>query len=237
MAVLSDGAENRRDSIALAFRDAKITCLEFDDAIHGLRTSSMHCFEGPEWQHLKRGRESFAWGPVIKSDPLGRCGAALIYGLQMAILKAAQVGQSLVGEDEPTRALGSSAVRVESSYLIDLRALETNHVKDFTFVHGYIEPVLVILHEREPTWAGRISSKHHTCMISAFSISMTLKQHPVIWSAANLPHDAYQILSVPPPISGVLVVCANSIHYHSQSTSCSLALNSFSSQPDGRYYL
>ncbi|XP_037483101.1 probable cleavage and polyadenylation specificity factor subunit 1 [Triticum dicoccoides] len=233
MAVLSDGAENRRDSIALAFRDAKITCLEFDDAIHGLRTSSMHCFEGPEWQHLKRGRESFAWGPVIKSDPLGRCGAALIYGLQMAILKAAQVGQSLVGEDEPTRALSSSAVRVESSYLIDLRALETNHVKDFTFVHGYIEPVLVILHEREPTWAGRISSKHHTCMISAFSISMTLKQHPVIWSAANLPHDAYQILSVPPPISGVLVVCANSIHYHSQSTSCSLALNSFSSQPDG----
>ncbi|VAH41106.1 unnamed protein product [Triticum turgidum subsp. durum] len=233
MAVLSDGAENRRDSIALAFRDTKITCLEFDDAIHGLRTSSMHCFEGPEWQHLKRGRESFAWGPVIKSDPLGRCGAALIYGLQMAILKAAQVGQSLVGEDEPTRALSSSAVRVESSYLIDLRALETNHVKDFTFVHGYIEPVLVILHEREPTWAGRISSKHHTCMISAFSISMTLKQHPVIWSAANLPHDAYQILSVPPPISGVLVVCANSIHYHSQSTSCSLALNSFSSQPDG----
>ncbi|PNT60775.1 hypothetical protein BRADI_5g04673v3 [Brachypodium distachyon] len=233
MAILSDGAENRRDSIALAFRDAKITCLEFDDAIHGLRTSSMHCFEGPEWQHLKRGRESFAWGPVIKSDPLGRCGAALVYGLQMIILKSAQVGQSLVGEDEPTRALSSAAVRIESSYLIDLRALDTNHVKDFTFVHGYIEPVLVILHEREPTWAGRISSKHHTCMISAFSISMTLKQHPMIWSAANIPHDAYQILSVPPPISGVLVICANSIHYHSQSTSCSLALNNFASQPDG----
>ena len=43
-----------------------------------------------------------------------------------------------MGEDEPTRALSSSAVRVESSYLIDLRALETNHVKDFTFVHGEI---------------------------------------------------------------------------------------------------
>ncbi|CAM0907795.1 unnamed protein product [Alopecurus aequalis] len=233
MAILSAGAENRRDSIALAFRDAKITCLEFDDAIHGLRTSSMHCFEGPEWQHLKRGRESFAWGPDIKADPLGRCGAALVYGQQMTILKAAQVGQSLVGEDEPTRALSSTAVRIESSYSIDLRALDTSHVKDFTFVHGYIEPVLVILHEREPTWAGRIASKHHTCVISAFSISMTLKQHPMIWSATNLPHDAYQILSVPPPISGVLVVCANSIHYHSQSTSCSLALNNFSSQPDG----
>ncbi|KAJ1270311.1 hypothetical protein BS78_06G044200 [Paspalum vaginatum] len=232
MAVLSNGTENRRDSIALAFKDAKISCLEFDDSISGLRTSSMHCFEGHEWLHLKRGRESFAWGPVVKADPQGRCGAALVYGLQMIILKAAQVGQSLVGEDEPTCVLGSAAVRIESSYVIDLRDIEMNHIKDFTFVHGYIEPVLVILHEQEPTWAGRISSKNQTCMISAFSISTSLKQHPMIWSAA-LPHDAYQLLAVPPPISGILVICANSIHYHNQSTSFSLALNSFSSQADG----
>jgi len=77
MAVLSDGTENTRDSIALAFKDAKVACLEFDDSINGLRTSSMHCFEGPDWLHLKRGRESFAFGPVIKADPQGRCGAAL----------------------------------------------------------------------------------------------------------------------------------------------------------------
>jgi cleavage and polyadenylation specificity factor subunit 1 len=51
----------------------------------------MHCFEGPEWFHLKRGRESFAWGPIIKGDPQGRCGAVLVYGLQIIILKAAQV--------------------------------------------------------------------------------------------------------------------------------------------------
>lgn len=48
---------------------------------------------------------------------------------------------------------------------------------------GYIEPVMVILHERELTWAGRVSWNHHTCMISALSISTTLKQHPLIWSA------------------------------------------------------
>lgn len=48
---------------------------------------------------------------------------------------------------------------------------------------GYIEPVMVILHEKELTCAGRISWKHHTCMISALSISTSLKQHPLIWSA------------------------------------------------------
>ncbi|XP_020084456.1 probable cleavage and polyadenylation specificity factor subunit 1 isoform X1 [Ananas comosus] len=236
MAVLSVGADNRsnrRDSIVLAFQDAKITVLEYDDSLHGLRTSSMHCFEGPDWQYLKRGRESFARGPIVKADPSGRCGGALVYGLQMIILKAAQAGQSLVGDDEPNSAGGTISVRIESSYVINLRELDMNHVKDFTFVHGYIEPVMVILHEREPTWAGRISWKHHTCMISALSVSTTLKQHPMIWSASNLPHDAYKLLAVPSPIGGVLVICANSIHYHSQSASCSLSLNSFSSQPDG----
>ncbi|XP_041007428.1 cleavage and polyadenylation specificity factor subunit 1 isoform X2 [Juglans microcarpa x Juglans regia] len=101
------------------------------------------------------------------------------------------------------------------------------HVMDFIFVHGYIEPVMVILHEREPTWAGRLSWKHHTCMISALSISTSMKQHPLIWSAVNLPHDAYKLLAVPSPIGGVLVIGANSIHYHSQSASCALALNNY----------
>ncbi|XP_025700408.1 cleavage and polyadenylation specificity factor subunit 1 isoform X2 [Arachis hypogaea] len=86
---------------------------------------------------------------------------------------------------------------------------------------------MVILHECELTWAGRLSWKHHTCMISALSISTTLKQHPLIWSAVNLPHDAYKLLAVPSPIGGVLVIGANTIHYHSQSASCALALNSY----------
>ena len=51
----------------------------------------MHCFEGPDWRHLKRGRESFARGPLVKVDPQGRCGGVLVYDLQMIILKAAQV--------------------------------------------------------------------------------------------------------------------------------------------------
>ncbi|XP_022736191.1 cleavage and polyadenylation specificity factor subunit 1 isoform X2 [Durio zibethinus] len=189
--------------------------------------SSMHCFEGPEWLHLKRGRESFARGPLVKADPQGRCGGVLVFDLQMIILKAAQAGSGFVGEDDSFGSGGAVSARVESSYTISLRDLDMKHIKDFIFVHGYIEPVMVILHERELTWAGRVSWKHHTCMISALSISTTMKQHPLIWSAANLPHDAYKLLAVPSPIGGVLVLSANTIHYHSQSASCALALNSY----------
>ncbi|KAJ9679116.1 hypothetical protein PVL29_021139 [Vitis rotundifolia] len=194
--------------------------------------SSMHCFEGPEWFHLKRGHESFARGPLVKVDPQGRCSGVLVYGLQMIILKASQAGYGLVGDEEAFSSGSAVSARVESSYVISLRDLDMKHVKDFTFVHGYIEPVMVILHERELTWAGRVSWKHHTCMISALSISTTLKHHPLIWSAVNLPHDAYKLLPVPSPIGGVVVISANSIHYHSQSASCALALNNYAVSAD-----
>ncbi|XP_056694198.1 cleavage and polyadenylation specificity factor subunit 1 isoform X2 [Spinacia oleracea] len=236
MAVLSVGGSDsskRRDSIVLTFRDAKISVLEYDDSTHSLRVSSLHCFEGPDWFHLKRGRESFARGPLVKVDPQGRCGGVLVYDLQMIILKTVQAGTGLVGDDESSSLGGAASARVESSYIINLRDLDIKHVKDFVFVHGYIEPVLVILHERELTWAGRTSWKHHTCMLSALSINTTMKQHPLIWSAMNLPHDAYKLLAVPSPIGGVLVISTNAVYYHSQSMSCALAVNTFAVSADG----
>lgn len=236
IAVLSTGAgdsSRRRDSVILAFRDAKISVLEFDDSVHGLRASSLHCFEGTDWLHLKRGRTSFARGPVVKVDPQGRCGGVLVYDLQMIILKTVQAGTGLVGDEEGLSSGSTAAARIESSYIINLRDLDIKHVKDFVFVYGYIEPVLVILHERELTWAGRIAWKHHTCMLSALSINTTMKQHPLIWSSMNLPHDAYKLLAVPSPIGGVLVISSNAIYYHSQSMSCGLAVNSFAVSADG----
>ncbi|MFS8000926.1 hypothetical protein Hanom_Chr13g01184311 [Helianthus anomalus] len=54
---------------------------------------------------------------------------------------------------------------------------------DIEFI-GYIEPVLVILHEKELTWVGRMGVFHIsiTCVISTLSISTTLKRHQLIWS-------------------------------------------------------
>ena len=77
------------------------------------------------------------------------------------------------------KVLWETFIHYASYWATDL-ALRQVDVTDFT---GYIEPVMVILHERELTWAGRVSWKHHTCMISALSISTTLRQHPLIWSA------------------------------------------------------
>ncbi|KAI4378121.1 hypothetical protein MLD38_015649 [Melastoma candidum] len=104
---------------------------------------SMHCFEGPNWLHLKRGRECFAVGPYVKVDPQGRCDGVLVYNSQMIVLKAAQAGSGLVGDEDSFVAGITLNTRVEQFYIINLRDLDTKHVKDFVFVHGYIEPVTV----------------------------------------------------------------------------------------------
>jgi cleavage and polyadenylation specificity factor subunit 1 len=36
-------------------------------------------------------------------------------------------------------------------------------VRDAVFLHGYNEPVLMLLHEAEPTWAGNLRQKVRAC--------------------------------------------------------------------------
>ncbi|CAI9286579.1 unnamed protein product [Lactuca saligna] len=70
--------------------------------------------------------------------------------------------------------------------------------------------------------------------IHAFSIndsSSTVQVAPSVLENMFL-NQIFQMISnkllvVPSPIGGVLVVCANTIHYHSQSASCILALNNY----------
>jgi cleavage and polyadenylation specificity factor subunit 1 len=95
-----------------------------------------------------------------------------------------QVGYGLGEEEEGPNLGGIICARIESSYVVSLRDLDIKFVKDFVFLHGYTEPVVVVLHEKEPTWAGRVAVRRHTCAITALSINTTLKQHPLIWSAA-----------------------------------------------------
>jgi cleavage and polyadenylation specificity factor subunit 1 len=50
-----------------------------------------------------------------------------------------------------------SAAAVGNSYVLNLhRMMGIREVRDAVFLHGYTEPVLLLLHEPDPTWAGRL---------------------------------------------------------------------------------
>ena len=53
------------------------------------------------------------------------------------------------------------------------------------FLHKYNEPVLLLLHETEPTWAGLLRHKHDTMALTALSINTMAQHHPKIWGASR----------------------------------------------------
>lgn len=97
-------------------------------------------------------------------------------------------------------------------------------VMDAVFLHGYAEPVLMILHETDPTWAGNLRSKKDTCQITALSLNLTAKRHPKIWSVSNVPSDAFRLSAA--PCGGVLVFTTAMVLYYTQGHQSGVVVNS-----------
>ncbi|KAG2481891.1 hypothetical protein HYH03_019150, partial [Edaphochlamys debaryana] len=131
---------------------AKVSVLEWDPSRHALRTSSLHCFEGDP-AALREGRQVAAMPPRVATDPAGRCAAVVFAFCQLALLPALEA-DSL----ELSAGGGAGAApTVGNAYLLNLsKMMGIREVRDCVFLHGYTEPVLLLLHEPDPTWAGRL---------------------------------------------------------------------------------
>lgn len=217
--------------------------MEWDDEQHCLRSGSLHSFEADPAL-----REGCACGaplpgqpgsaqvvlpppPRVAADPAGRCAAALVYGRQLALLPAMQADvmdqllqDSASGKGAPRPASVGNSYVVGLAKAPGLRLGSDGAVRDMVFLHGFVEPVLLLLYEATPTWPGRLREARDTCCIAALSINLRRRRQPVIWSVQDLPSDCSGVLAV--PRGGVLVCSQNLLLYYAQSGSCVMAINS-----------
>ena len=92
---------------------------------------------------------------------------------------ARRASTTTVGGD--VRARGTAA-SVKDSYVLDLaREMKISGARDVVFLHGYGEPTILVLHEKKPTWAGRLALVADTCAVSAITLDLDNKRHAVIW--------------------------------------------------------
>ena len=247
LAVLrSRGGRSGRDAILLAFRDAKLSVLQWDAATSDVAPSSLHYFEGDE--SLKAGREAFSRPPMVVTDPAGRCAAVIMLRHQLAVLPATEsesaalgmmAGDDLFSTGPPTgmnmnmnmnmnnifSAGGeTTTAAVGNSYVDNLSKMNIREIRDAVFLHGCAEPTLLVLHEGDPTWPGNLKRKKDTCSLTALSLNLTAKRHPRIWEVQNVPADAYRVISV--PTGGVLVLCTTMILYYAQGHQAGIVLHS-----------
>ena len=136
---------------------------------------------------------------------------------------ARRASTTTVGGD--VRARGTAA-SVKDSYVLDLaREMKISGARDVVFLHGYGEPTILVLHEKKPTWAGRLALVADTCAVSAITLDLDNKRHAVIWRRDALPHSCYRLCAMPEPLGGALVLSQNFIMHESQESSRALALN------------
>eukprot|EP00958_Prasinococcus_capsulatus_P023667 scaffold3586_cov404-Prasinococcus_capsulatus_cf.AAC.5 len=226
----SGTARSTRDALVLAFETAKVTVLEYDPDGNDLRISSLHSFEGEE---LRAGRLQYVQPTILRGDPKGRCVAALVQGTHIAVLRAendmfddADDGEEDEGEDEDAQGRIIGAAIVASSYTIQLSALGIKAVRDIAFLYGYAEPVLAILHEELPTWAGRYSLRKDTCALSAISLNLEQQMHATIWTTTSLPSDSFRLTPALRPLGGgALVLASSTVWFVAQTGKCFVPSN------------
>lgn len=66
-------------------------------------------------------------------------------------------------------------------------------------------------------YLGRIAVRLDTCSMVAVSLNTQQRVHPVIWSLNSLPFDCWQLLPVPKPLGGAIIVGVNAVIYVNQS--------------------
>lgn len=116
------------------------------------------------------------------------------------------------------------------SFLIDLESIDPRikNVIDMVFLADYYEPTLAILFQSEQTWTGRLASVKDTVSVVVVSLDLQAKIYPIIYSIDKLPYDCIKLVAMPKPVTGVLVIAANSLLHVSQgSPGVGVAVNGY----------
>ena len=210
----SGAPRNQRDALLIAVRESKLSVIEWDPSEMTVVPSSLHSWETPGGhRRVPSALRVAPVPPLAIADPEGRCAAVLLRAegrSRLALCPAVDADADADGDGGERRrgpeGPRASAACVRKSFVVDLVAdLATSGVRDAAFLHGYGEPVVLLLHEREPTWAARMPLVNDTCVLTAVSINLDTKRCTVIWQREKLPCTCYRLCAMPDPLGGAIV--------------------------------
>ncbi|CAI5448422.1 unnamed protein product [Caenorhabditis angaria] len=197
-----------QDSILMAFDHAKLSIIAIKEKERVMQTMSLHAFES---EYLRDGFNRYFPDPIVRSDPLNRCAAMLVYGKHIAILPFFENSKRI------------------TSYIIPLKQIDKrlDNVVDMIFLDGYYSPTILFLYEPLQTTPGRACVRYDTMCIMGVSVNIVDRQFAVVWQTSNLPMDCNTLLAVPKPLGGAMVFGMNTMVYLNQAVPpCGMMLNS-----------
>ncbi|KAG1099784.1 hypothetical protein G6F42_017773 [Rhizopus arrhizus] len=166
----------------------------------------------------------------IHIDPQQRCAVLNFYDNKLAVLPFRQADKLDERQGEGEDDEEAQKWPYLPSFLIDLETIDgrIKNVIDMVFLSDYYEPTLAILFQSEQTWTGRLASVKDTVSVVVISLDLTAKIYPIIYSIDKLPYDCIKLVAMPKPVTGVLVIAANSLLHVSQgSPGVGVAVNGY----------
>ncbi|KAL8822748.1 MAG: hypothetical protein Q9191_006522 [Dirinaria sp. TL-2023a] len=220
------------EAILIAFRDAKLSLIEWDPERYSISTISIHYYEQED---VKRS----PWEPSLSQlptclsvDPSSRCAALKFGSRQLAILPFYQEGDDLVMDDydpeidgeRPTVKASEGALQVDKapyapSFVLSLLALDPalSHPIHLSFLHEYREPTFGVLSSQVSISNALFHERRDSISYFVYTLDLEQQASTTLLSISNLPYDLFSIVPLSLPIGGALLVGSNELIHVDQS--------------------
>lgn len=241
------------EAVLLAFRNAKLSLIEWDHERHGISTISIHYYERDDLTRSPWVPDLSSCGSILSVDPSSRC-AVYNFGVRnLAIIPFHQPGDDLVMDDYDSDLDGKSSGHVlgevaegekmkdgvayqtpyASSFVLPLTALDPSllHPISLAFLFEYREPTFGILYSHIATSHALLHERKDTVFYTVFTLDLEQRASTTLLSVSKLPSDLFKVVALPPPVGGALLLGSNElVHVDQAGKTNAVGVNEFSRQ-------
>ncbi|KKK23785.1 hypothetical protein AOCH_000296 [Aspergillus ochraceoroseus] len=242
------------ESILLAFRDAKLSLIEWDPERYGISTVSIHYYERDDLTRSPWLSDLSSCGSILSADPSSRC-AIFNFGVRnLAIIPFHQPGDDLVMDDYGSDIDGENQVNegpkdrddanktkdgsvyqtpYASSFVLSLTALDPSilHPISLAFLYEYREPTFGILYSQIATSNSLLHERKDIVYYTVFTLDLEQRASTTLLSVTRLPSDLFKVVALPPPVGGSLLIGSNGlVHVDQAGKTNAVGVNEFSRQ-------
>ncbi|RMD39906.1 hypothetical protein DV735_g5227, partial [Chaetothyriales sp. CBS 134920] len=212
------------EAILIAFRDAKLTLVEWDAAEHSISSISIHYYEN---------YMSAPWLTDLPHcvsrltiDPNSRC-AAFNFGItNLAIIPfhGAPTQQQTNGNTD------HHDTPFAPSFVQPITALDPGllHPVDMAFLYEYRDPTIGILYSTAASCNNLSYERKDVMTFSVYALDIDQKASTALQTVQHLPNDLHQVIALPLPVGGSLLVGGNEvIHIDQSAKPTAIGVNEF----------
>ncbi|GAQ12043.1 protein cft1 [Aspergillus lentulus] len=241
------------EALLLAFRNAKLSLVEWDPERHGISTISIHYYERDDLTRSPWVPDLSSCGSILSVDPSSRC-AVFNFGIRnLAILPFHQPGDDLamdeyefdlrqddlnqvsdhVGNDVKSKDRTVYQTPYASSFVLPLTALDPSilHPVSLAFLYEYREPTFGILYSQIATSHALLPERKDSVFYTVFTLDLEQRASTTLLSVPKLPSDLFKVVALPPPVGGALLIGSNElVHVDQAGKTNAVGVNEFARQ-------